>query len=113
MSDLLRARKALAAGRVRKISLECGGGEDAYIYAVLSADRRRYYVVIPGFYCSCPDFLFSVVLRGSKDKCYHLLAVDLALKEGVELEELCLSREKFFEELLKSLGFGSSARPRG
>jgi predicted nucleic acid-binding Zn finger protein len=107
MSDLLRARKVLAAGRVKKVSLECRGGEGAYIYAVLSADRKRYYVVIPGLYCSCPDFLFSVVLRGRKDKCYHMLAVDLALKEGTALEELCLSREKFFEMLLTSLDFST------
>uniref|UniRef100_A0A7C1T6Y2 SWIM-type domain-containing protein n=1 Tax=Thermofilum pendens TaxID=2269 RepID=A0A7C1T6Y2_THEPE len=107
MSDLLRARKALAAGRVKRVCVKCGGNKSAYVYAVLSADRKRYYVVIPGLYCSCPDFLFSVVLRGVKDRCYHMLAVDLALKESAELEELSWSREKFLEELLRSWDFSA------
>jgi len=90
---------------VKKICVACGGSKLLYVYAVLSTDRKRYYIVIPGLYCSCPDFLFSVVLRGNKDKCYHMLAVDLALKESWELEELHWSQERFFRELLASLDF--------
>ncbi len=36
------------------------------------------YLVIRGRYCMCPDFTINVLLRGERDFCYHLAAVEVA-----------------------------------
>ncbi len=82
----------------------CGVGEGGLpLYAVLSADRSRYYIVVPRLFCSCPDYFFSVVSRKTKEMCYHMLAVEIGLREGL-VEEECWTSERLFKELLRSLG---------
>lgn len=103
-TDELKARKALLAGRVKRIRL-CGNTpRDTLLYAVLSAGRAHYHIVVPGSYCSCPDFLFSVAIRKTKEKCYHMLAVEKALSSGIRVEEECWTAEKLVRELIKAMG---------
>ncbi len=74
-------RKAVAGKRVKKIILH----EDAStfeFFAVESKDRKRLYIVIPGMFCSCPDFFYSVILKKKKNSCYHLEAVKIAIREN-------------------------------
>ncbi len=59
--------------------------------------RDRSYILFPGMYCSCKDFELNVVLRGHKGSCYHLVALEIARKQG---------KLKVFEvtcEILKSI----------
>lgn len=103
-ADELKARKALHAGRVKRIKLCSSTSGDTSLFAVLSADRTRYYIVVAGYYCSCPDFLFSVVIRRTKERCYHMLAAEIVLKGEFHVEEECWSSEKLLKELLRSVG---------
>lgn len=104
ITDELKARKALYGNRVRRIRL-CGAApEKPPIFAVQSANRSRFYIVIPGYYCSCPDFLFSVVLRRVKEKCYHMIAAEMALESEFKVEEECWPPLRLVEELLRSVG---------
>ena len=71
--------KAKELVRRRRIyRLVCG---DTHIYVVLGFSGD--YVVIPDLFCSCKDYELNVVLRGNRPTCYHLLAVDIAQREGV------------------------------
>lgn len=79
MFNVTESQKAVVGGRVKKIIIK----EKSFSYeffVVESRDRVKYYVVVPGQYCSCPDFFFSVLLKKKKKYCYHLKAVDIALK---------------------------------
>jgi len=44
--------------------------------------KNHDYIIVPCVFCSCPDFQFNVLLRGTKQSCYHLLAQRLAVKRG-------------------------------
>jgi len=51
--------------------------------------RERDYILIPEApYCSCDDFYFRVI-HGRKPRCYHLEAVEIAVRESLyeEIEE--------------------------
>ena len=77
--DVLReARRAVDAGRVFLVEFF---GRSRF-FLVEGRDRRRAYVVIPGMYCSCPDYLFSVFLRRERRACYHMVAAEIAEREG-------------------------------
>ncbi len=77
--DIAReARRAVEGGRVFLVDFF---GRSRF-FLVESRDRKRAYVVIPGLYCSCPDYLFSVFLRGRRRACYHMVAAELAMREG-------------------------------
>lgn len=43
--------------------------------------HRDYIVLINVPYCSCDDYFFRVI-HGSKPHCYHIEAVNLAIKTG-------------------------------
>lgn len=45
--------------------------------------KERDYVIIPCTFCSCPDFQFNVLLRGTKEICYHLLAQRIAEERNI------------------------------
>jgi len=72
-----QARKAVEGGRVILVSYR----GRSHFFVVKSSDRKKAYIVYPGEYCSCPDYLFSVFLGGRRRTCYHLLAADIALRE--------------------------------
>jgi len=101
----IQARKALAEGRVKRIEIEgFGAGERTVeLYAVESKDRKRLHIVVPGVFCSCEDFLFSVFYRGRSKACYHMIAVELAIKEGVQLKKERISFNELYVKLLSSL----------
>ena len=101
---LLQARKALAEGRVKKIVVRGVKDDNSVeVFVVESRDRKRFYLVIPGVYCSCEDFLFSVFYRGKSKACYHMVSVELALKEGLEVKKEEMSFDDFYKTFLASL----------
>jgi len=68
----------------------------------LVTDRNKYYIamgvtgdyfLIPRTFCSCKDFELNVVIRRSKGTCYHLIALELAVRKGY-LRELKVSEEE-------------------
>ena len=40
--------------------------------------KKKDYLILGDYYCSCVDFLMNVVLKKKKSMCYHLLAKLLA-----------------------------------
>ncbi len=102
---VLQARKALSEGRVKKVEIEglTASSKPAELFVVESRDRKRLYVVVPGIYCSCEDFLFSVFYRGESKACYHMIAVEIAIKEGVSLKKEHMSFDELYRKLLASL----------
>lgn len=102
MSSTTKSQKAVAGGRVKKIIIKEGGFSYEF-FVVESRDRVKYYVVIPGRYCSCPDFLFSVLLKKEKKYCYHLRAVDIALRNksyGVKVVDNEEEKNKVYLKLI-------------
>ncbi len=55
--------------------------------------RESDYLVIRGTYCSCPHFVIRVVNGESTTPCYHLVAVEIAVKQG-RFHDLSLSLSK-------------------
>ncbi len=97
-----QARRAVDGGRVVKVIFR--GGE---FFLVESRDRKKSYLVYPGLYCSCPDFLFSVHIRHARPACYHMRAVEIALKEGKyrtwRVDEAESSWEKLFRKIVSGI----------
>ncbi|QOJ79615.1 SWIM zinc finger family protein [Infirmifilum lucidum] len=102
---ILQARKALSEGRVKKIKVEglVADSKPAELFVVESRDRKRLYVVVPGVYCSCEDFLFSVFYKEKSKACYHMIAVEIAIKEGISLKKEHMSFDELYKKLLASL----------
>lgn len=86
-----QARRAVDGGRVFLVSFR----GRSHFFLVKSSDRRKAYIVYPGEYCSCPDYLFSVYLRGRRRACYHLLAAEIAYKEKRYIEFKIESEEEW------------------
>ena len=63
---------AVKEGQVKRYIFEPSGIE----FWIVVGKKAEY--VIFDYYCSCTDFLMNVVLRGSMDACYHLIARYLA-----------------------------------
>jgi len=63
---------AVKEGKVKKYVFEPSGIE----FWIVVGKKAEY--IIFDYYCSCTDFLMNVVLRGSIDACYHLIARYLA-----------------------------------
>ena len=75
-----RARKAVEAvkeGRVKKYVFR----PSSKTYWVV-VGRARDYLVLPGKYCTCDDFFINVVTRSKVKSCYHLIAQEVAQREG-------------------------------
>lgn len=71
------AQQAVDDGRVKKYVFEPSGRE---LWVVVG--RSRDYLVLPvAKYCACDDFFYRVLDRERK-RCYHLLAVTLAQRQG-------------------------------
>jgi predicted nucleic acid-binding Zn finger protein len=96
-----RAIKAVLEKRVKKVKVKTGSGE-TYFFIVEGSQKEKFYLVIPGLYCSCPDFLFSVRFRKRKEKCYHMMAVDIALREG-KYEEIEMDKDTFLSRIVNTL----------
>mgnify|MGYP005831076091 CR=1 FL=1 len=65
--------------------------------------KKRDYLIISEFYCSCEDFYINVVLRRSVKYCYHILAKKLAeaLKSFEEIKVEDTKYERFMCEWRK------------
>jgi len=79
MKEEARAREALSSGRILRVVFEPSGRT---LYLALSRERDRYYLMIPGRYCSCGEFFFNVLLRRTANACHHLMALSMALSSG-------------------------------
>ncbi len=55
--------------------------------------RESDYLVIRGTYCSCPHFVIRVVNGETTMPCYHLVAVEMAIRQG-RFHDLSLSLSK-------------------
>ncbi len=44
--------------------------------------ERGDYIVVSRHYCSCPDFTIRTVMMYRSKPCYHIVAVELARKQG-------------------------------
>lgn len=78
------AQQAVDDARVKKYVFQPSGRE---LWVVVG--RNRDYLVLPlSKYCACDDFFYRV-LDQERKRCYHLLAVALAQRQGSyeEIEE--------------------------
>lgn len=78
------AQQAVDDARVKKYVFQPSGRE---LWVVVG--RSRDYLVLPlAKYCACDDFFYRV-LDQERKRCYHLLAVALAQRQGSyeEIEE--------------------------
>ncbi|MCC6003212.1 MAG: SWIM zinc finger family protein [Thermofilum sp.] len=93
-----RAIKAVLEKRVKCVKVKIGTSEIKF-FIVESSNKEKMYVVLPGLYCSCPDFLFSVRFREQGEKCYHMMAVEIAVKEKryVEIE---IDKENLLDRII-------------
>lgn len=97
---LTDVRRAVSEGRVVLYRVE--GTE---IYCVLSKLRDKLYIVIPGSFCSCYDFFFSIYLGKRRGNCYHLESVKLALEER-KIRVIDVSKEEFRRNILPKILLG-------
>jgi len=65
----------------RLLKLYCKKGVDIVELYVFHG-RDRSYILFPGMYCSCKNFELDVVVRGRRGSCYHLVALEIAKKQG-------------------------------
>ncbi|MHA1722706.1 MAG: hypothetical protein ACTSXW_06475 [Candidatus Baldrarchaeia archaeon] len=65
------------------------------------AGRKRTYLVIPDFYCSCDDFYFNVVTRKKRQICYHILARKIA--EALKLYEIIHLDDELYKNILNEI----------
>ncbi len=81
-----QARSAVGELKVVKIS-----STPLELWVVIG--RESDYLVIRGTYCSCPHFAIRVVGRESPTPCYHLVAVEMAIRQK-RFHDLSLSLSK-------------------
>ncbi|MCD6278079.1 MAG: SWIM zinc finger family protein [Desulfurococcales archaeon] len=72
--------RALEAVRESRVLLLISRGSRRRLFVFKSRDRD--YLIIPRILCTCKDYEFNVVFRRSKPACYHLIATELAIREG-------------------------------
>jgi len=75
------------------------------VYCVLSRRGTRAYVVIPKTYCACSDFFFNTYLTRRRRKCYHLEAIEEAVKRG-KTNVVEISWEEFEKHVLPKIILG-------
>ena len=64
----------------------CSGSRELYLVQA-SSGNKVYTCLVSSNYCSCPSFVYSVVLREDYLMCKHMLAVQLARAMGRYKEE--------------------------
>ncbi|RLE55519.1 MAG: hypothetical protein DRJ26_00745 [Candidatus Methanomethylicota archaeon] len=79
----LRALDLVNARKVKKYIFRPSGVERWVVFGM-----HGEYLVIPRSFCQCDDFYISVVVRKSKDTCYHLIAQTIAEALGNYEEEI-------------------------
>lgn len=89
-----RALRAVAERRVKKYVFN----PSKRVFWVV-VGRRRDYLVISDFYCSCDDFYLNVVIRRNAFMCYHLLAKQLA--EALTIYDTYAVSDREYEPLIR------------
>lgn len=89
-----RALKAVAERKVKKYVFD----PSRRVFWVV-VGRKKDYLVISNFYCSCEDFYLNVVIRKSTFTCYHLLAKQLA--EALEVYDVYVVSDEEYEPLIR------------
>lgn len=69
--------------------------------------KDRDYFLVRRLFCTCKDFEFNVVLRRKKPACYHLIATEVAEREGT-VKELQLSTGEFYDIMYELILNGRS-----
>ena len=81
-------------GVTRYSSTAAGGGVARLLYVVQGSAGSRYVCLSSSRYCSCPAFVYSVLVRGDALLCKHQLAVQLAVAMG-RCEQVEVSGEEW------------------
>ncbi|ACP38621.1 SWIM zinc finger family protein [Saccharolobus islandicus] len=102
---LLKARRVVKEGRFVSLSLK-GTLFTIFIYI----GRNNDYTLNLN-YCSCPFYLFNVLLRNKYDFCYHTLGLKYALEKD-QLTKIELYTEDFKEILTEIYTCGKSLKLR-
>ena len=69
--------------------------------------RDRDYFIVRRYFCTCKDFEFNVVLRRKRPACYHLVATEVAEREGT-VRELRLSTDELYDIMYELILDGKS-----
>mgnify|MGYP001772536230 CR=1 FL=1 len=70
-----KAKSAVIYGRIIRLYLA-----DSYFYIYIFVGKYRDYILYNN-YCSCKYFIFNNIFRQHKIKCYHQLALEIALQQ--------------------------------
>lgn len=73
--SLNKAKSAVIYNRIVKLQLS-----DSYFYIYVFVGKYRDYILDDN-YCTCKFFIFNNIFKQNKIKCYHLLALEIALKQ--------------------------------
>ena len=84
----------------------CPSGRELYRVQG-SSSQRVYTCLVSSNYCSCPSFVYTVLVKEDSLMCKHMLAVQLARAMGCS-QEVTVSNEDFVEMLASSSGGGFS-----
>ncbi len=74
----------------------CPSGRE--LYRVQGSRERTYTCLVSSNYCSCPSFVYTVLVREDSLMCKHMLAVQLA-RAMAAAREVTVSDEEFTELL--------------
>ncbi|RLG74774.1 MAG: hypothetical protein DRO14_05365 [Thermoprotei archaeon] len=99
-------KKALEALKEKRVLLLIGRNSGRSIYIFKS--KERDYLIIPRLLCTCKDYEFNVVLRKTKSACYHLVAAELAIREG-EVRKITVNDE-VLDDILYEVIYDSFSR---
>jgi len=97
----MKAKRAVVGRRVWKIMVE--DSPEYSLWIVYGPKLKTSHIVLPGVHCDCYDFLFNVLIRGRKTKCYHILAQEIAESQGkyqvVTMDRATLTKFIFLQKL--------------
>jgi len=91
-----RAYRAFMKKRVVRVVTKKGSSRALWL--VYSPKRRRVHLVVPREICSCEDFYMNSLIKGKIDKCYHMIAQEMAESTGF-YEELVVREEELLDFL--------------
>ncbi len=71
-----KAKEAIYSKRI--IQIVSRKGEE---YFWIFRGRNRDYIIIPGYSCTCKDFIIRVISENNRRPCYHMIAQKVAEEE--------------------------------
>lgn len=92
-----RALKTVDAGKVKKYVVK-----DAKIERWIVVGKEREYILVDNIFCSCFDFFHKVLNVQETDRCYHLLAKQIAeITQQFDVIEITFQEyQRFIQEWL-------------